>query len=529
MLERLARSGESNASMMPTWFTVWTDGVVLAASVTALLAALALATLRAERLRVARLLAVSLVAFGAVVALGRLTGESESAAARIASVAATFVAGVCMIQIAAIVVLRLALPRFGLAPARILEEVLSVAAVVVWALVLLHRMGVDATSIFTTSALLTAVVGLALQDTLGNVLGGLALQTDRSVGVGDWVAVDGTAGRVVEVTWRHTSIETNNWETMVVPNSYLVRNRFVVLGRYRDRPVQHRRSIPFYVDADQRPDEVIEAVEISLRRLDLEGVATDPRPECHLIELAESPVRYAVSYWLTNLGSPNPTDSAVRVQIHLALGRAGIEVAVPSREVRLHEESDDERDALDRAEIARRVGALRGVALFEVLDEPELAALAERLVPAPYLVGDVLVRQGGESRRLYVIVDGRAEVYVESPSSGRAKVSALAAGDFFGEMGVMTGEPRTATVVAATPMLTYRLDRESFRHLLARRPDLADHFAEVLASRRAELDHTLEGLDAEAGARRVAAKRQALRATIRQFFGLGDARTHSAS
>jgi small-conductance mechanosensitive channel/CRP-like cAMP-binding protein len=429
-------------------------------------------------------------------------------------------AGIGLILVTATLVFDVLLPRLNVHLPSILEDVLVVAALVVFGLIRLGMNGVDATSLFTTSALITAVIALSLQDTLGNLLGGLALQADQSIKVGDWVQIESTAGCVVEIGWRQTSIETNNWETIVVPNSVLVKNRFLVLGRRTGQPIQHRRWVPFYVDSSVSPDEVIGSVEAALRAMEIECVAKRPAPQCFLLDLAENPVRYAVSYWLTNLQAMNPTDSSVRVQSYLALKRSGIQIAIPARNVLMTEETSERRELRWEQEVAQRVVALRTIDLFRVLTADELNTLAERLQPAPYLKGDILVRQGATGERLYIIVEGRGDVLVENEAEERAKVAELGPGDFFGEMALMTGEPRTATVVAKTNMLTYRLDRRAFRDMLAARPDVAEEISTILAQRREELEERREHLDAETTAARAAATRRDIRARIWHFFGL---------
>ncbi len=108
---------------------------------------------------------------------------------------------------------------------------LGVLALAVGALILAHQHGFDTKSLLPTGAVLTAVVGLALQTTLGNLIGGLSIQIDKSVRVGDWVNLDGLYGRVSEIRWRATSLETNDYETVVVPNSALLAGKLIIRGR----------------------------------------------------------------------------------------------------------------------------------------------------------------------------------------------------------------------------------------------------------------------------------------------------------
>ena len=79
-------------------------------------------------------------------------------------------------------------------------------------------------------------------------MGGLALQTERTINVGDWVRIDQHEGQVIEIRWRQTSIETRNWDTVVIPNSYLMKSEVMVLGRRTNAPRQHRQWVYFNID-----------------------------------------------------------------------------------------------------------------------------------------------------------------------------------------------------------------------------------------------------------------------------------------
>lgn len=153
--------------------------------------------------------------------------------------------GIAVIRLWGLLIFRLALPRGGLKPPRITEDIFVIIAYIAWGMMRLRYAGVELSSIVATSAMITAVVAFAMQDTLGNILGGLALQMDNSIEIGDWIKVDDIAGRVVDIRWRSTLVETRNWETVVFPNSQLMKNKFLVLGRRAGQPVQWRRWVWF--------------------------------------------------------------------------------------------------------------------------------------------------------------------------------------------------------------------------------------------------------------------------------------------
>ncbi|HWN30405.1 MAG TPA: mechanosensitive ion channel domain-containing protein, partial [Burkholderiales bacterium] len=139
--------------------------------------------------------------------------------------------GIAAIKLTSLFVFRIVLPLLRLQAARIVEDLVIIIAYAAWGLVQLRYAGLDLGGIITTSAVITGVIAFAMQDTLGNVLGGLALQLDKSIEVGDCIKVDNLTGRVAEIRWRSTSIETGNGETVVIPNSQLMKNKFTVLGR----------------------------------------------------------------------------------------------------------------------------------------------------------------------------------------------------------------------------------------------------------------------------------------------------------
>jgi len=145
------------------------------------------------------------------------------------------------------------LPRLDLRTPRILQDVAIAGTGIVALLLVASRSGLEITGLVATSAVITAVVALSLQDTLGNVLGGLALQTDESIQVDDWIKVGDVNGRVVDIRWRYTAVETRNGETVLIPNSVLLKNQVMVLGRRRGRPRQWRRWVFFQVDYRHPP------------------------------------------------------------------------------------------------------------------------------------------------------------------------------------------------------------------------------------------------------------------------------------
>src|SRR5512139_3229304 len=211
-------------------------------------------------------------------------------------------AGIAVIRLWGLLAFRIMLPLFKLSPPRITEDIIVIIAYIAWGMVRLRYAGLDLGSLLTTSAMLTAVVAFAMQDTLGNILGGLALQLDNSIEIGDWIKVDDISGQVVDIRWRSTLVETRNWETVVFPNSQLMKNKFLVLGRRTDQPVQWRRWVWFNVGLDVAPTRVVSVIEDAILQTSIANVAKTPAPNCVLMDMdSKGYGRYAVRYWLTDL------------------------------------------------------------------------------------------------------------------------------------------------------------------------------------------------------------------------------------
>lgn len=436
---------------------------------------------------------------------------------------AVIAGGIAIIRLTGLFVFRLVLRAARLDPPRILEDILVMLGYIAWGLVRLRYAGLDLSQIVTTSALITAVVAFSMQDTLGNLLGGVALQLDASLNVGDWVRVDDVEGQVVDIRWRSTSIQTSNWDTVIIPNSHLMRNRFAIHGRRKGRPSQWRRLIWFDVDYSAAPVRVIEAVENSVHAALIANVATDPAPQCVLMDFAHGYGRYALRYWLTDFARDDPTDSEVRVHVLAALQRAGMRVAVPEYSIHTVKESEKHLQEVKSREITHRLDALKRVDLFASLSEVELRTVAERLVFAPFARGDVITRQGAIAHWLYILIEGEAAVVVDQASGERHTVTTLKAGTCFGEMGLLTGEPRRATVIANTELECYRLDKASLEDILRSRPALAEDFSRMLVARQTDLDQRLQQAHADQFARHASREHSEILARIRSFFGLSSA------
>jgi len=426
---------------------------------------------------------------------------------------------IALIRMAGFAFFRLVMPRLGRPLPRIIEDLAIIAVYTAYGLSQLRHAGVDLTGILATSAIITAVLAFAMQDTLGNVLGGLAIQFDNSVRVGDWIQMDGLSGRVIDIRWRSTAIETRDWETVVIPNSLLMKNRFVILGRREGAPLQLRRGIRFMIDPAVPPARVIALVDEEMREIMIANVARAPAPSCVLVDFVYGNLLYELRYFLTDLQEDLFTDSAVRVHLFASLQRGGIRVAEEQRTAHAVAKDEAHAENVRQRELQRRLIMLKQVDLLATLSEEERSFVAGRLEYAPFARGDIITKQGSVAHWLYVIAFGEAEVRYEQVGRAPRVLGTLSAGQFFGEMGLLAGESRNATVIAKTDVECYRLDRPSFQALLLARPELANEVSRVIAARKPGLE-TARAEAAEAMAHPPEPAQPALLERIQRFFGL---------
>jgi small-conductance mechanosensitive channel/CRP-like cAMP-binding protein len=432
-----------------------------------------------------------------------------------------FLVSAAIINLIGVLLFSLALKSIRIKVPLIMHDLILALAYIIVAITLLSRSGVDLAGVVATSAVITAVIGFSLQDTLGNIMGGMALQMERTISVGDWIRIDQNEGRVKEIRWRQTSIETRNWDTIVIPNSVLMKGQVTLLGRRADAPRQHRQWVYFNVDFRFAPTEVIQIVETALRAEHMPNVANDPLPHCLITDFKDSYATYAARYWLTDLALTDPTDSIVRSRIYSALRRADIPLSIPARSLFVTEEDESRRERKRNEETKRRIEALKSIELFDELTDEERLKLAMGLKAAPFVRGEAMTKQGAQAHWLYLVIEGEAEVDIAI--NGRSeKVATLKGGDYFGEMGLMTGEPRTATVIALTDVKCYRLDKAAFKDILQRRPEIAENISHTLARRRVELEAIREELNEEVMHQRMNKAQNEFLQSIREFFRLGN-------
>ncbi|WP_048692618.1 mechanosensitive ion channel family protein [Catenovulum maritimum] len=429
------------------------------------------------------------------------------------------------LEIFSIILFKIILPKLGHNLPSIVTELFLGVSVVVLIGVTLSHFGVDTTSIAATSAVVTAILAIGLQATLGNVIGGVALQLDRSIRIGDWIQLEnGKQGRVQEIRWRHTVLETRDWDTIIVPNSSLLAANITILGKRAGEPLQHRMWVYFSVDFRYSPSYVIDTVEKAIQAPpSILGISENPKPNCVCMDFSkehhESYALYAVRYWLTNIQDDDPTNSLVRRRLFAALQRAKIPLAIPAAQIFVEKDNEQNRERKAHSELDKRVGALKRIEFLSALSKDEFKHLAEGLQPVLFSKGENIMVQNDQAHWLYIMTEGKVGVWVTAANQTQ-KVTDLSAPTFFGEMGLMTGAPRSATITAMTDVRCYRLYKDVFHKILHDRPAMAEEISAILATREVETQNVKSLLDQATQKKRIDEVSGHMLDKISDFFGL---------
>jgi small-conductance mechanosensitive channel len=454
---------------------------------------------------------------------GLLEGHMQPAALRWLREMAIFGEGLAVIRYLGLALFNVVLPHMRVHISGILADILVIIGYVAWGFLRLNLAGMEFSHLFATSAVLTAVVAISMQDTLGNLLGGLALQMDNSLEIGDWIQMDEISGRVSDIQWRYTAIVTRSGERVVIPNSHLMKNRYSVLCNKRQSVPQQRRNIPFNIDLSVPPARVGSAILQDIQTARIPNLSLDPQPQCLLLDFGPGFARYTLRYWLIDPGPDEVTDSDVRHHVLAALQREGIRLAVSDQTIHLVQEGEAHREEVRARELNRRLQAISQIDLFSRLSEAEQLELARRLVNAPFARGDIVTRQGAIAHWLYIIVSGEAEAWWQPPDGGHQRLlEKRGPGSLFGELGLMTGAPRRATVIATSDMEAYRLDKAGFEHIIRARPELAEGISAILERRLSHFQALETGYaeDKPGHSASQGSEVAALGKKIREFFGL---------
>jgi small-conductance mechanosensitive channel/CRP-like cAMP-binding protein len=401
----------------------------------------------------------------------------------------------------------------GQRPPSLLESLVAVVLYAVGGGVIAHRwLGFELTPFLATSAVVGAVVGLALQETLGNLFAGIALHTEAPAGVGDWVRLGSHEGRIEQVSWRATRLRTFYGDTLTIPNNEVARHEVLNFSRPKE---PHSRILQIGVNYHTPPNKVIAVLTNLLDQVP--QLAREPGSVIRVVGYHDFTIQYEVRYFLESFEHYRAIEGEVFRLIWYHFRRHGIEIPFPVRNVYLHQVDGESRPS---EETGRLLRALRGIDLFRPLSDEELKLAASRFRQQHYAAGERLIEEGDAGDSFFVIDRGEVEVTKRLGHKTR-NLARLMEGQFFGEMALLTGEPRSATVVASTDVDVFTIDKPGFHEVLVKNPAIAVDISAILSDRQEALSQARGDITAkfEAISSSVELKARILD-RIRSYFGI---------
>ena len=361
--------------------------------------------------------------------------------------------------------------------------------------------------LLTTSAVGAVVVGFALQDTLGNLFAGLAIQIEKPFRVGQWVAFGDREGQVQEITWRATKLRTKSGQFLIVPNSVISKEPVL---NHSEPTIPTRIEVEIGASYATPPNDVKRAMHEAIANSPL--VMQAPEPQVVIKGFGASAIDYVAQFWIEDYAIDRTARDEVRTNLWYTFRRHNIEIPYP---IQVQYERDEEPIRTGR-HIAAAAEHLGAVELFKPLSADARSALSSASREHLFAAGEAIVRQHAEGDSMFVIISGQARVIIEPAGQ---EVAVIPAGGFFGEMSMLTGDRRAATVKAIGDTTVLEISAKDFRELAVANSGLLDHISTIMAARRTGLDEA----KATAAAAVAPEAKQNFLARMRRFLTLTSA------
>ena len=368
-----------------------------------------------------------------------------------------------------------------------------------------HDLRINLIGIAATSAVLTAVIGLAGQATLKDIFAGIALQVDAPFQEGDWIDIGFAQGIVLSLRLMSTRLNTIDGAQIVIPNS-----RITADGMRRFKPQEPvGQHLEIALDYDFPARQAIQLLKGIMD--DHEEVRLQPEPKAWVVRYSESGVIYRLQYWQNRLGSLAEYElrSQIYEQIWYALTRVGQIPPYPGIAIREHKPLGSQGG--EGLSSRKHMTILANNELFKLLTASQLQTLAKETSALRFAPSEYVVRQGESGESLYLVAEGRLLVTITTSEGKRKTIHTLSEGEVFGEMAVFTGAPRTANIQCLDETLLLKVGREALLSLIQEDHLLLEQLSELMARREKELEQlSTESHESEA--------HQEMRNKIKQLF-----------
>ncbi len=344
----------------------------------------------------------------------------------------------------------------------------------------------ELTGLLVTSTVVSAIIGLALQDTLSNLFSGISLQIEAPFSIDDWVNLGGFEGKVVSQNWRTVTLLTRENHRVSLTNRFVAEDKIVNFSRPTRRQIHN-----FYIELDySHPPNLVKKV---LRDLlnEIDEVELDENHGAFVLDYMESGIKYCLRYWLYDYGDILHIQDVVLSRLWYTLKRNEIKIPYPTSEVQMKILQNEERSEknLENEGVVQFLGSLEWLSDME---DENIKNLAEKCRIELYAKDDLIVRQGDQGDSMFIILEGGIRVLIKSESIMDIVIAKKVKGEFFGEMSLLTGEPRTASIRAQHDCKVLVIDKESFSTLLISDDKILSDFVSVLEKCKSGIAEAIE-------------------------------------
>ncbi|MDQ7032509.1 MAG: mechanosensitive ion channel family protein [Desulfonauticus sp.] len=338
--------------------------------------------------------------------------------------------------------------------------------IILFIIFLKKALNLDPSSILTSSAILTGIIGLSMQDTIGSLISGLLIKLEKPFDLGDWIKVKDLEGRVVEISWRYTKIQTLGLDYILIPNNSISKDTLI---NYSQPVPKVFKSVEIGVDLNVPPVKVKNTIKEVLQNIP--DIAQNLRQRVFLIRYEDFRAIYKIGYYVNNIEQYRVVQDQVLSSIWYQFKKKNIEISLPKYVL-----FRGEKDKKDYSKIEHLISQSK---LFKNLTKEEIHILISCSYIKNYLKGDFIVKKGEKDTEMYFILQGSVEI------KDNDKISlTLYAGNFFGEMSLLTNQPRSADVIAKENVQCMVIDREGFKVILSQNKALLANIETIFKERQ---------------------------------------------
>jgi len=340
--------------------------------------------------------------------------------------------------------------------------------------------GLKLTGILTSSAIVSVIIGFALQDTLANIIAGIVMHIEKPFDLNDWIKIGDREGEVVETSWKATRLKTLEGNYIIIPNTII--SKEIIINYYKPTKA-HALIFTIGIDYSTPPAKVKETLLNAIG--DCTNVLTSPAPVVLITDFGNSSIQYTIKVWIENHAIYKAIQDEIMTKFWYNLKRNNIQIPFPIQTVYLHNSADIETKTNTQIlDIKKKY--IQKNELFKDLTDSDIELLAIPTKIKHFTKGEKIIAQGEENYALYIIIGGTVSILSKNKTSASdsIRLKDLHEGEYFGEMSLLTGEKRSATAIAENEVSLLEIEPTDMLPLIKKNPKLMELLSGKLAERK---------------------------------------------